>query len=77
PVNSGELFISSDNNISHNGTVNVKIHSANGQLLLEKNINLTSGSKSASINITEIPPGLYGLTLSSRKYTEKVKILKN
>lgn len=77
PINSGEIFISTEKNIAHNGVVNLKIHASNGQLLLEKNIKLPSDSRAVTVNINEIPPGLYGLTLSSHKYTEKVKILKN
>lgn len=77
PVNSGEIFISSDKNISPKEIINVKIHSSGGQLLLDKNINIQSGNGAASVNIQELPSGFYGLTISSKKLTETVKIIKN
>ncbi|MDQ3393577.1 MAG: S8 family serine peptidase [Bacteroidota bacterium] len=76
PANAGEIFISADENMPK-GLVNLKIHSSSGQLLLDKNIQLSTSSKAIPININNIPPGLYGVTISTKKYTEKVKIIKN
>jgi hypothetical protein len=76
PIIAGELFISSEKSF-HNSSFNVKIHASNGMLILDKNMTFSQNAEPVALNINELPPGLYGVTITSRKLSEKVKIIKN
>lgn len=76
PVIAGELFITSEKNYNHR-SFNVKIHASNGMLILDKNMTFSHDSEPVALNINDLPPGLYGVTITSNKLSEKVKIIKN
>ncbi|CAN5160588.1 S8 family serine peptidase [soil metagenome] len=76
PVIAGELFITSEKTYNNNN-FNVKIHASNGMLILDRNMTFSHNSEPVALNINDLPPGLYGVTITSNKLSEKVKIIKN
>lgn len=76
PIATGELFISLKKG-SPIGNLEVKVHGSDGKLLLEKNIHAHLEKRVASLDVSELPSGIFTITINHKKVTEKLKILKN